>query len=344
MPKYSIIVPVYNTEKYLEKCIESLRKQTYTDFEVILVDDCSTDGSYDICKNISECDNRFKVIRQKENKGQSAARNLGLDNICGEYVIFVDSDDYVETDFLEALEVSIDNHPCDLITWGLYDDVLKDDDSIVISKSPLNYPEDKFVPNPDEKDILELWMKTFFASPCNKAYKAEIIRNNRIYFDEICVEFEDLVFNAKYCMYIESFSILNKPYYHYLQPEWQISALKRKWSLVEPFKVSQTVYHTLEVYLNKFSVRGSSLLDDIMLYAYKAYSNEIEYAYRTKKWKEFKTVVYKLSDDEWYLKMLGLIHNPKLKKVIQPTKVLIKLKCRNLLTLFIWFLEKRTIG
>jgi len=344
MPKYSIIVPVYNTEKYLEKCIESLRNQTYTDFEVILVDDCSTDDSYEICKSISERDSRFTVIRKKKNQGQSAARNLGLDNICGEYVLFIDSDDYVETDFLKDIEFCIYNHPCDLITWGLYDDVLKDDGSIVISKSPLNYPKDKFAVNPDEKDLWELWMKTFFASPCNKAYKTEIIKNNHIYFDEICVEFEDLVFNAKYCMHIRSFSVLHEAYYHYLQPEWQISALKRKWSLVEPFKVSQMVYQTLEKYLKKFGIKDTGLLDDIMLYAYKAYSNEIEYAYRTKKWKEFKAVVYKLSGDEKYLKVLGFIHNPKLKKVIQPTKVLIKLKCRYLLALFIWFLEKRTIG
>lgn len=93
MPKISVIVPVYNTEKYLHRCIDSILAQTFTDFELLLIDDGSTDDSGDICDEYASLDKRIKVFH-KENGGASSARNLGLDNACGNYLIFLDSDDF----------------------------------------------------------------------------------------------------------------------------------------------------------------------------------------------------------------------------------------------------------
>ena len=90
----SIIVPVYNVEEYLEECLESICKQTYTDIEVVLVNDGSTDGSKEICEKYCRQDSRFKLINQ-ENQGQSAARNNGVSFSTGEYITFVDSDDVI---------------------------------------------------------------------------------------------------------------------------------------------------------------------------------------------------------------------------------------------------------
>ena len=98
----SVIVPVYNVEEYLEECLESIRKQTYQDIEVILVNDGSTDGSRQICERFCQNDSRFKLINQ-ENKGQSVARNRGVKESIGEYIIFVDSDDVINTSVLEVL-------------------------------------------------------------------------------------------------------------------------------------------------------------------------------------------------------------------------------------------------
>lgn len=108
MVKYSFIVPVYNTEKYLKKCLDSLVKQTYKDFEIIIVNDGSTDDSYKIIDNYKNKYNFIKVITQK-NKGLSEARNSGVRKSIGVYLIFIDSDDYVEKDLLENIDKNIEN-------------------------------------------------------------------------------------------------------------------------------------------------------------------------------------------------------------------------------------------
>ena len=98
----SIIVPVYNVESYLEECLESIRQQTFTDIEVILVNDGSTDSSKEICERFCQVDNRFKLINQ-ENQGQSVARNRGVKESVGQFIMFVDSDDVINTNVLEVL-------------------------------------------------------------------------------------------------------------------------------------------------------------------------------------------------------------------------------------------------
>lgn len=105
----SVIVPVYNTKEYLERCVNSLLKQTYQDMEIILVDDGSTDGSGEICDRFAEQDRRVRVLH-KENGGSSSARNLGIENAEGDYIGFVDSDDYVDADMYERLYAAVYEH------------------------------------------------------------------------------------------------------------------------------------------------------------------------------------------------------------------------------------------
>lgn len=97
--RISIIVPVYNAERYLHKCIDSILNQTYNDIELLLINDGSTDLSGVICDEYAQNDNRIRVLH-KENSGVSATRNIGLDNITGEYVTFIDADDWIETSML----------------------------------------------------------------------------------------------------------------------------------------------------------------------------------------------------------------------------------------------------
>ena len=99
----SIIVPVYNVEEYLEECLDSIKNQTYTDIEVVLVNDGSTDGSKEICERYCELDSRFHLINQ-ENQGQSIARNRGVAESTGEFIVFIDSDDIVKFDLLTQLK------------------------------------------------------------------------------------------------------------------------------------------------------------------------------------------------------------------------------------------------
>ena len=98
----SIIIPVYNAETYIEKCIQSIRKQSYTELEIVIVNDGSTDKSREICEDFRKQDTRIRIIN-KENEGAAAAKNTGLDEANGDFLMFVDSDDYIENDMIEEM-------------------------------------------------------------------------------------------------------------------------------------------------------------------------------------------------------------------------------------------------
>jgi len=117
MPKISVIVPVYNVEKYLAKCIDSILAQTFTDFECILINDGSPDNSPAICDEYAKKDERMKVIH-KENGGVSSARNTGLDIAQGEWITFADSDDWVDENYLELMYSNAIKNNCDLSICG----------------------------------------------------------------------------------------------------------------------------------------------------------------------------------------------------------------------------------
>ena len=129
MAKVSIIVPVYNVEKYLSRCLDSILNQTFTDFEVILVNDCSPDNSGAICDEYAKKDNRIKVIHRGKNGGASASRNMGLEASGGEYISFVDSDDYVIPKYLETLVWQLETNDADVVQCGfceVVNDVMSD--------------------------------------------------------------------------------------------------------------------------------------------------------------------------------------------------------------------------
>ena len=342
MPTYSIIVPVYNTKVFLPKCMESLRNQTYKDFEVILVDDCSTDGSYELCCKASQEDCRFITIKQPKNKRLSATRNLGLEHAVGKYVLFVDSDDYVENDFLESISKHIKDYNCDLLTWGMYYDVIKNSGEISIMPSPLNSQELILAEDPSYEEWNNIILNTFFASSCNKIYRTDIIRENGLKYDEMCVDFEDLIFNMRYACYVKNFIVLPKSFYHYRIPEGQIAPLKRRWGLVNRFEVSRKVYDAVDDFILSQKC-GDKRLDKLMLYAYKAYNNEIEFSYRTKCFEDFKKDTSLLITDEKYYKTLEYVNNGTLKKLVLPLKILLRLRLKNLLALFLGLIMKQNI-
>ena len=133
MKKLSVIVPVYNTKKYLEQCVNSIISQTYSDMEIILVDDGSTDGSAELCDAYEKVDNRVRVIRQK-NKGCIYARLQGLQNSVGTYIGFVDSDDWIEQDMYQTLMLTAEEKNCDIVSMGytaVYETERKKEDDTV---------------------------------------------------------------------------------------------------------------------------------------------------------------------------------------------------------------------
>ena len=129
----SVIIPVYNTEKYLDKCIESVVNQTYSNLEILLIDDCSTDGSPEILDRWSEIDNRIKVIHKSDNSGVSDTRNIGLKCASGEYIAFVDSDDWLEPNMYFELYYWLDKTDAD-IAFGGYKRIRNDRTILVVPK------------------------------------------------------------------------------------------------------------------------------------------------------------------------------------------------------------------
>ena len=118
MVKFSVIVPVYNVEKYIEKCLSSIKNQSFTDFEVLCIDDCGQDNSICITEKFVQKDSRFKLIKHDTNKGLSASRNTGIKNSTGEYLVFIDSDDWVEETILENLSKAFETKKVDCVWFN----------------------------------------------------------------------------------------------------------------------------------------------------------------------------------------------------------------------------------
>lgn len=172
----SIVVPVYNVEKYLEDCIESLINQTYKNIEILLIDDGSKDKSPLICDKYKEIDNRIKVIHQ-ENSGLSATRNVGISILKGYYVTFIDSDDYVDSNYVKTLVDNIGEN--DLLTTG-YVRVTND-------------KKCKFTMIPKNTE----WEKLKFCNVAGKLYKVSFLKNNKIIYEPNVKYAEDLNFYLK---------------------------------------------------------------------------------------------------------------------------------------------------
>lgn len=170
MCKISIIVPVYNVEKYLKKCIESILLQTLKDIEIILVDDGSTDDSGRICDEFANMDSRIKVLHKK-NGGLSDARNVGINHAEGEYLGFIDSDDYIDNDMYEFLYSNAKKYDADMSTCGIY--------NVHKGKETEKLPEYSKLVNKKEAIELVLDGKLLVANAVSKLYRKELFKSIR---------------------------------------------------------------------------------------------------------------------------------------------------------------------
>lgn len=187
----TIIVPVYNVEKYLNKCIESIANQSYKEIEIILVDDGATDNSGNICDEWKKKDSRITVIHKK-NGGLSSARNAGLDKANGKYVCFIDSDDWVEPDFIEVLFKSIERHNADISQCGFVEEIE--------GAESAPYRSDSYLVITGKDAIKNLYNRKTYLSTVvmwNKLFKKKIFQDLR--FDEgIVHEDEALIHEVLY--------------------------------------------------------------------------------------------------------------------------------------------------
>lgn len=203
MPQISVIIPVYNAEKYLNRCIDSILAQSFTDFEVLLVDDGSPDGSGEICDNYIAKDSRIRVFH-KQNEGVSSARNMGLDNAIGEWVTFVDADDWIEKDTLEqCIENSKD---VEFVRFGMKsvygENLYIEDTRLENSWTYKIYCANVF----SRQTALGVW---------GGLYLRSIFTNNNIKFNPQYRLGEDWLVLMQYLKCIKIIKILNYPFYNY---------------------------------------------------------------------------------------------------------------------------------
>ncbi len=217
--KVSIIVPVYNAEKYLGYTISSIRRQTYKNIEIILVNDGSADGSLQICGNYAAIDPRIRVI-DLPNGGVSAARNRGLAEASGEYVQFVDADDVIHTDMTRKLVEVMETYQKDLVVCGfqmiMLDAELRKAGQILFSSKDLGkecvLPRDVFFQNMS----YILWKICLLEEVWNKIYRREIIEKHQILFPQAISLGEDFCFNMDYFQYMNGVVFIEEQFYYYL--------------------------------------------------------------------------------------------------------------------------------
>ena len=221
MPKFSIIIPVYNVEKYLNQCVDSVLNQSFSDFEIILVDDGSPDNCPQICDEYAEKDNRVKVIH-KENGGVSAARNSGIEISSGEFIWFVDSDDYIMENALtkisDRLSESTDIFGFNRLPLLYYDNKIKD-----ISNLEFSFDKEQL------KELINYsHSNNILPYPWRYVYKASLIKDNEMRFDEKMRYGEDSVFNTEAFLRAENVEFIGERLYFYRQRDDAVSKIISK--------------------------------------------------------------------------------------------------------------------
>ena len=217
LPLISVIVPVYNVESSLPKCLESIIEQTYRNLEIILVDDGSTDNSLAILRIFALKDKRIKVV-SKDNGGASSARNVGISMANGEYLAFIDADDYVDVNYLQELVQAANKADIPVCAW-----------------QDLYLPQGKLVKNILSKEKLTQLKNNIkydfyilnhhFRYPYLKLYKRSVILNNKLRFPEEFPDAEDQAFNFAYYDFVKSYAFVNKPLYSYVH--WGRASLSK---------------------------------------------------------------------------------------------------------------------
>lgn len=277
-PIISIIVPIYNTERYLEDCVESLLNQTTRNIEIILVDDCSEDASFELIKKYSSMDKRIIYSRHKENHGQAVARNTGIDLSIGDYILFVDSDDLLAHNAIEKLTKVVEKKNVDLVRFNATS--FNDEDKIEFHESKYNgskYLKENKLYN--DKNRMN-FMISFTASPVLHLIKKDIIINYNLRFTKDIIH-EDELFNTELYMNINTCLFINhdlyKRRYRKNSTMTNTSQEQKNRSLYSYLKIYNIYKNKLEVETNKINKRFLKYrMNSIYFNLYKNSKNKYE--------------------------------------------------------------------
>lgn len=208
MDLVTVAVAVYNTKPYLEKCVDSLLKQTYEKIEIVLVNDGSTDGSDQLCNELADKYPEKVRTVHKENGGLSSARNSGINEAKGKYICFVDSDDYVEEHYVEKMYQRMVETDADVVVCGHYREQNNGVNKLMCDKENIVYNHDQA--------MVEMYVNNNFgAYSWNKLFKIDIIRNNNIMYDLKLRMTQDLYWTTQYMKQCQKIAYVASPLYFY---------------------------------------------------------------------------------------------------------------------------------
>lgn len=255
--KVSIIMPIYNAAKYLDMSIPSVLNQTSNKLELIIVNAASTDDTLQICEKYSKKDARVRVINLENRVGPGIARNIAMENAEGQYIMFMDGDDFIEEDMLEVLLKGMENNSSDLVVCGYYQDFINDNNEKeqTIEVIPPILQTNNIKETIKNIPILDVSKVLSFS--WNKLYSKKIIDENNIRFPDM-LHSEDYFFVISYMQYVKKMITIDKAFYHYLKRN--ISSLTNQ------------AYHKdfLELMNNRFIVQVD------LLKKYDVYEGEVK--------------------------------------------------------------------
>lgn len=260
--EFSIVVPFYNAANYIERCLTSIKSQTLSDYEVILVNDGSCDDSLLKVKNFIKDDKRFKIINQ-ENQGSGKAKNKGLMNARGEYILFVDSDDYLELDTLETLDKYIKAYRgnIDVVCFNL-----------IIEKRRIKHKVNlngnlKGIKAPDKApEILNI-----SSTACSKLVRKKYMIDNHILFDED-LPFDDILYTLRLMAFAEKVLFIDEYLYHYVQRGTSLTHMNSSLSIIQSCNVIIN-YEKNDRMLQKYKEEIDFTLVNIILFVFLAKEN-----------------------------------------------------------------------
>ncbi len=291
-PLVSVIVPIYNVERYVEKCVDSILAQTYSNLEVLLVNDGSTDDSR---QKIAQYERESRcMILDKPNGGASSARNAGLDNATGEYVYFVDSDDYIVPDAVESLVQKMQETEADFCCYRI---VFYSDDHTKISGK--NFRHDILIGQ--EAIMKDAFLnKDIKTTPWSKFFSAEFLKCNSLRFKDGIIN-EDSLFTVLCAIYAHKVAFLDKPlYYAYQRPDSISRKIKRE-NITSYFNISTEIRNRLE----QLAIFGK-----YRDYFYASFTKQLLYTliqcgYRSATYTDFKALYENLKDSDYRNKKHG---------------------------------------
>ncbi len=250
MKKVSIILPVYNVEKYIKKSIESVLNQTYTDFELLVIIDGSPDNSKQVAEEFT--DSRIKIF-EKENGGLSDARNYGLERAKGQYVYFMDSDDWIEPNLLEDNLKIIEEENLDVVIFGYIQDD-EDIDGNILSSQAISPGNAVFLKKNNDL-ILDRNRLGIMGYAWNKIYRKSFLVNHHLVFEKGTSLVEDILFNSQVYSLTETLRFNEKTYYHYINR--QVVTLMKIYH-PNAFELKKRKTSALELFFDKWTLKNKN--------------------------------------------------------------------------------------